>query len=409
MKYSIKNRPLALPNFITETDQYMAVPDVEVADQGSLEDTFLTAFKGLGGALAGIGRPPGSLAGLTLFVPDLAAFQAADILELDLRYREALAGNFCEMAVVEEPGRDGMAVKAYTMMVPPDPDKIVYGTFSGPGLNAEYLPRFSVPETPEILARWRTEGIAYRAARRSAELSYGDSPRETIDIFLPDQGQNWPLHLFIHGGYWQALDKRDNGQMGELLRQDGIAVAMVNYDLCPDVSLTKVVEQVLASVVHLHGAASDLGCDPARFTVSGHSAGGHLAGLVAANDWTEKGLPADLIKGAVMISGLFELEPIRHTAVNRALKLTDAEVEGLSPIDWPPRCVGPMVGIAGGKESNEFRRQTKNLAAAWSAAGAQVEHLEMAGRDHFTVVDAMAEPGTPVSEAVLRIAQCGDV
>lgn len=408
MKFAIKNRPLALPKFFADDPAYADIPEV-AADDGPLEDSFLTALKGLSKEMAAMGRPPGTLAGMTIFVPSIEAFQAADQMELDLRYREVLAGNFCETALVQDPEITGLRIRAYSMMAPPDTETLVYGNYTAAALNREYLPRQTVPETPEILVRWRETGQAYQESTRAAELSYGDSPRQSIDLYLPETGSNWPLHLYIHGGYWQALDKRDNGHLCEAPRQAGIAIAAVNYDLCPDVSLTEIVAQIRNAVAVLHAEGPVHGCDMNRFTVSGHSAGGHLAAIVAATDWQafDASLPSDLVKGVVMISGLFELEPLRKTALNRALRLTDAEVEGLSPVDWAPRCSGPLVAIVGGDESDEFKRQSQNLGAVWRAAGANLRVVEADGCNHFTVVEALNDTGSVVFQETCRIAQCG--
>ncbi len=407
MKYAVKNRPLGLPKFFADDPAYMDVPEVS-ADEGSVEESFFAALRAFSAALAGIGRPPGTLAGMSILVPSIEAFQAADQMELDLRYREVLAGNFCETVLVEDVERTGVTIRSYTMMATPDTETTVYGSYTTPQLNIQYLPRTTVPETPQILASWRETGCAYQEKMRSVELVYGESARERIDLYLPESGSNWPLHLYIHGGYWQALDKRDNGQFCDALRRAVIAVAVVNYDLCPDVTLSRIVEQARAAVGALYRQTPSHGCDVGRFTVSGHSAGGHLAAVVAATDWqgVDEALPADLVKGAVLISGLFELEPIKRTALNRVLRLTDAEVGGLSPVDWAPRCDGPMVVVVGDKESDEFKRQSHNLEAVWRAAGADLTYLEAEGCHHFTVVEALNNPDSPVFQETLRIARC---
>lgn len=240
-------------------------------------------------------------------------------------------------------------------------------------LEAEYNNRARVPEHPGIIQGWARDAAAYRDANSLAELRYGDGARHTIDLFgaAPDM-------LFIHGGYWQALDKSFFSHMARGLNAHGFGVAVMNYDLCPNVRLGEIVEQARA-------AASLLTSTYNRpLVVSGHSAGGHLAACLLA---TEANVPA-----AYAISGLFELTPLIPTSLNGALKLNTEEAEALSPLRWPAPEGRTLDAIVGEAESGEFHRQSHAIVDAWGAEGVNARYASLPGANHFTVIAPLADP-----------------
>ena len=257
-------------------------------------------------------------------------------------------------------------------------------------LQAEYDNRARVPGHPAIIAGWQRDAAAWRDACPRAELAlaYGERGREKLDLFWPHAtGDAVSIAMFIHGGYWQALGREWVSHCARGLNARGVAVAVPSYDLCPAVPLATIVGQMQAAAAWLfqrHGRP---------VLAAGHSAGGHLAAMLLATDWPARGLPAGMVSGALAISGVFELEPLRATSIGTGLALDAGEALALSP-RWMPRPAGPIHCVVGGAESGEFIRQSRDMAAAWAGDFATVP-----GADHFTV---LAPLSAPASELVTR-------
>jgi len=196
---------------------------------------------------------------------------------------------------------------------------------------AEYNNRARVPEHPEIFARWTREAEDYRAEamkERRAELglSYGSSLRQFIDLFSPRRGMTAPLALFIHGGYWRSLDPSLFSHMARGLNAHGVAVGVVGYDLCPEVTIADIIDQIRHACLFLWLRTGE------RTLIYGHSAGGHLAAAMVATDWQSlyPKAPADLVPAAYSISGLFDLTPLVGIQMAQDLRLDEAEARRVS-------------------------------------------------------------------------------
>ena len=253
-------------------------------------------------------------------------------------------------------------------------------------LDAEYDNRARVADSAAIIARWAQDAAAFRDAWPCAEpgIPYGAGERERLDLFLPEGDPHAPLAVFIHGGYWQALDRSWASHCARGLVMAGVAVAVPSYDLCPHVPLARIVEQMRNAVGLLHRRTGQ------RMLAIGHSAGGHLAAMLMATDWAARGLPERLVPSAIPISGVFELEPLRPTRIGQGLQLTEAEAQALSPRNLPSPG-GALHCVVGDAESTEFLRQTRDFAAAWGGS-----HESLPGANHFTVLDPMADPASPL-------------
>lgn len=251
---------------------------------------------------------------------------------------------------------------------------------------AEYNNRARVPESAAIIATWTRDATAFRStwARSTLDIPYGPGDRERFDLF--EAASPGPVAVFIHGGYWQALDKSFASHCARGLVARGVTVAVPSYDLCPAVPLRRIVAQMQAACATVHRRTGR------RLLVAGHSAGGHLAAMLLGTDWPaiDPALPAGLAGAALPVSGVFELEPLLPTTIGRALGLTPAEAHALSP-RWQAPARGEMHAVVGGAESDEFRRQTRDFAAAW---GGTAE--EIAGANHFTVLDPFGDPDHPL-------------
>jgi arylformamidase len=270
----------------------------------------------------------------------------------------------------------------------------------------EYNNRARVPEHPEIFARWTGEAEFYRAEmlkNRRAELglTYGSTPRQTVDLFLAEGHENAPLAIFIHGGWWRSLEPSIFSHMARGPNGRGISVAVVGYDLCPNVTIGDIVEQMRRMCAFLWQRSGR------RMMVYGHSAGGHLAAALLATDWRAlyPKAPADLVPAAYSISGMFDLTPLLATSVNQDLRLDPAQARKLSPLFWPVATGWTFDAVVGGLESNEFKRQSRTIAQTWQQAGAQARYEEVAETNHFTVIDPLSDPQSAMAARVADLAK----
>jgi arylformamidase len=271
-------------------------------------------------------------------------------------------------------------------------------------LDVQYNNRVRVPEHPQILARWdRASEFARANSSCRIDVAYGATPKETLDVF-PTPRANAPVFVFIHGGWWRALDKRDHSFIAPAFTQAGALVVLPNYALCPAVTIETIALQVARSLVWTHRNAALYGGDPQRIVVAGHSAGGHLAAMMLSCDWraVEPTLPARLVRSALSISGLFDLEPLRHTPFLKAdLRLTPASVQRLSPVRFP-RPSGPLYATAGALESEEFLRQNEAIRTAWGAKAVPVCET-VPDTNHFDVLHNLADPQGALHARALQL------
>jgi arylformamidase len=247
---------------------------------------------------------------------------------------------------------------------------------------SEYKPSLLVPDYASILERWARDAAFWRAQAPAAlDLAYGDTERQALDLFLPE-GER--LALFVHGGWWRMLDRFSFSHMARGLNAHGTAVAVMSYDLCPSVTIAQIVEQAAAACRFLHARTGK------PLLVFGHSAGGHLAACMASK------LP-DIVRGGYAISGAFDLAPLVHVSMNQDWRLDEMSARALSPLHWP--APGVFDCVVGALESGEFRRQSRALASAWGA-----RHLEIAGANHFSVLDALSDPDSAMVARLVEMA-----
>jgi len=267
---------------------------------------------------------------------------------------------------------------------------------------AEYNNRARVPEHPEIIAGWERAAAAYReTADYEPDLPYGHTERSRLDLFWPQQDDpGKPLCVFIHGGYWQALDRKPFSHMARGLNERGFPVAVPSYDLCPATTVGAIIEQMRTCCLWLWRR------EKRPLVVYGHSAGGHLTAAMLATDWhlIEDGAPIRMVKAGAPISGLFELQPLVETSVNAALALTPETARAASPITWPAPTGTNVMAYVGGDESEEYHRQSETLAAAWTEAGVTAAWKPLAGLNHFTVINGLANADDEMVAALADMA-----
>lgn len=270
-------------------------------------------------------------------------------------------------------------------------------------LERMYNNRALVPDHMDYLQRWAKTSADVRASQACVlDVAYGTGVRETLDIFPAARTApgGVPVLVFIHGGYWRALDKSDHSFIAPPFTQAGFCVVVVNYALCPGtpeapVTIPHIVRQMEKAVAWVARSITGHGGDPRRITVAGHSAGGHLAAMMLTSVWSliGNGLPDGLVRSALSISGVHDLEPLKHTPfLQDALHLTDQQVLQ----DSPSRLLAPEHGIlycvAGGDESEEFRRQNGLVLQSWGEHSVPRCQI-LPGLHHFSILDTLAQPG----------------
>jgi arylformamidase len=281
----------------------------------------------------------------------------------------------------------------------------VYRYYDQAELERQLNARATVPDIMPILARYASESARMRD-RLPCRLAvpYGASEPERLDIFPAATAAPSPIFVFLHGGYWRLLDSSDSCFMAECLTRAGACVVAVNYALAPHVTLAEIVRQCRAAVAWVHKQAGEFGGDPARIHVSGSSAGGHLAAMMLARGWeADFGVPDDLVAGATLLSGLYDLEPVRLGHPNEWLKLGAADVAALSPLSHLPERAVPIIVSYAPSETDEFKRQSEAYMAATLARGCPVHFVPMAGTNHYDIVFGLAEPASPLARMVIEV------
>ncbi len=278
----------------------------------------------------------------------------------------------------------------------------------------QYDNRARIADCAAILQHWADASAQARTQLDgSLDVPYGTEPSERLDIFptrqpgapvLADNHPGAPVLVHIHGGYWRMLDKRDQSFIAPPFVDAGALVVVPNYALCPAVSIEQIALQMVRALAWVHRHVAAYGGDPSRIVVSGHSAGGHLAAMLLAFDWKSLApdLPADVVKAALSISGVFDLEPLRHAPFLASdLKLTLASARRLSPA-WMPAPRGPLVSLVGGDESPEFLRQNQLIARAWGPQTVRACEA-VPGKNHMNVLNELAEPSSRVHDWALHL------
>jgi arylformamidase len=268
----------------------------------------------------------------------------------------------------------------------------------------EYNLRQAFPDHPQWFARWSAESAAARSRLDSRlGIRYGSGPKQTLDLF-PAKSPRGAL-LFIHGGYWRALDKDDHSFVAPAFVDEGVGVAVINYDLCPNVSIAHIVEECRQAVAWLWREGESQGVPVERLFIAGHSAGAHLVAMLYTTDWRRYGVPVDAIRGGLSISGVFDLEPLLQVSFNADLKLDRGKARAMSPIHCTAEVRAPLLLAVGSDETSEFSRQSWLLWERWPECRPAAAHspLFIADRHHYSVMSELGDRKSELTAATLEM------
>ena len=272
--------------------------------------------------------------------------------------------------------------------------------FSPEELARQYSPRGTVNNLDALLQDYRAQSLPMYDLPHQRDLRYGPQADELLDLFAVPGRADAPLFVFVHGGYWRALGKEDSVFMARNFTARGIAVASINYQLAPAARLSEIVAQCRRSLAWLHRYGAAYGVDVNRMVVAGSSAGGHLGAMLLAGDWqADFGVPANIVKGAILVSGLYDLAPVQQTTPNEWLSLSAAEAAALSPQHRLPAAATKLCVATAEKDTDEFKRQSMAYAAACRAQGCVVHYMQVPGRNHFDVIMDWMSPQAALTKA----------
>ena len=274
--------------------------------------------------------------------------------------------------------------------------KFIYGEFENAAqIDAQYNPGAAVADAAAYFRRYAEDSVRARATLpHRLGVAYGPTRDETLDIF-PAARADAPVFVFIHGGYWRGFAAGDFSFVALGLVPLGITTVVVDYSLCPKVTIDEITRQSRAAVAWTLRELG--GSGDARVTVGGHSAGGHLSAMCLEARWDEDyGLARDPLAGAVLVSGIYDIAPLRHSYLQPTLQLDDGIVRRNSPLFGVRACATPLLVTWGADESAEFARQSTAFHAAWQDAGNRSELLAQAGANHFSAIDGFADPQSPI-------------
>ena len=272
-------------------------------------------------------------------------------------------------------------------------------------LEKHFNPRESVPDYKKFLNKsFQNSKNANLILEGHRDIKYGNGSLQNLDIFGNKKAYKSPIHIFIHGGYWRALDKNYHYHMALPFNDHNIIFCNLNYDLCPKVSINEICNQVIDAIIWIFKNYETYNYDREKITISGHSAGAHLASYLISTKWERYDLPKNIIKGAALISGIYDLEIVKKISVNDDLNLTDVDVEKLSTIKRLPTQNLPLIVAYGGKEPEGWKNQSLEYKKNLEKNNFNVQDVICNNDNHFSLIDSLANKNTKICKNIIKLA-----
>ncbi|MCP4296026.1 MAG: alpha/beta hydrolase [Proteobacteria bacterium] len=272
-------------------------------------------------------------------------------------------------------------------------------------LEREYSPSSCIEDIKVPIQQYIDQSQRVRQELKSqyfTRINYAEEERSVMDICVPEGASPFPVHVFIHGGYWQELSVNESTFAARNFLDHNIIFIALDYTLAPEKTLYEIIDQVKAGFLWIFNHIGEYGGDINNITLSGSSAGGHLAAEVLCMDWTNTNVSHVPFRGACSISGVFDLRPLVHTYVNVALGMNTDDAVALSPAFHLPKTACPMIFSYGGIETDEFKRQTRDFMERWREAGHSALFVEMPTFNHFDIVLDLCNKSSPLFNAILN-------
>jgi len=272
-------------------------------------------------------------------------------------------------------------------------------------LEREYSPSSCIDDIMVFIDQYIDKSAKAREickANFRPNIKYGPEVRSHMDIFVPEGDGPFPIHVFIHGGYWQELSKNESCFAAPNFIDQNVIFIALDYSLAPDASMFEIVDQVRRGIISIIKNAAKFNGDASNITISGSSAGGHLVAEVLSMNWQSYGFKKCPLKGALAISGVFDLEPLVNTYVNEPLKMTTEDARKLSPLQHIPTESCPLIITYGENETSEFKRQSHEYMDACLRAGIECSYVDMPTFNHFDIVFDLNKKDSPLFQAVLQ-------
>ena len=273
----------------------------------------------------------------------------------------------------------------------------VYKHYNQQQLDAQYNNRLHVPDYADYFERWEKlsrqtekEHVVFR------DISYGSHTLECLDIF-PSANPNAKTLVFVHGGYWHLLDKKLFHFLAETFLKHKITTVLINYPLAPSVSMDTIVSSCRNAMLWLQNNLISYGGNPTQGYIAGHSAGAHLAAMMLINNSTA------FIKGVVLLSGLYQLKPVMLSNINAVLQMDVATADRNSPACLQPVHQCPLLLAVGSNETDEFIDQSLEMYESWKSKHNSIQLLNVLGKNHFSILDAVTENGSALQTAIFRL------
>ena len=282
-----------------------------------------------------------------------------------------------------------------------------YSILSTKELEKNFNPRESVEDFNHCLETSLSKSKNVKKLNDIYEnIAYGKGPLQKLDIFGKNDKQNLkPLHIFIHGGYWRALDKDYHAHMSVPFNKNNILFFNVNYDLCPKVSISDICEQIIEAIIWIFNNSKNYGGNNKKISISGHSAGAHLVSYLLSVDWSIYSLPKNIFQGAALISGIYNLKIVQKISVNKDLNLSDKEVQEKTTLDKLPTFKVPLFISYGENEPEGWKHQSISYSGLLKKNDYEHKVISSKGDNHFTLIDTLANEDSNICKEIVKLSK----